>query len=89
MIFFLLQMSDVEVMSFCLLMTNITFFLLNITKTWRTDAPKKPYDSLKSHFYSTHWNRTKIAACNMYKLDQQVAHLITRIKFVSDEKLRV
>ena len=37
-----------EVMNFWLLMTNITLFL-NITKTWRTHAPKKSNDSLKNH----------------------------------------
>ena len=34
---------------FCTLMTNTTFFLLKITKTWRIHAPKKSYDSLQNH----------------------------------------
>ena len=38
-----------EVMNFCMLMTNITIFLLNITKTWQTNAAKKSCDSLKNH----------------------------------------
>ena len=39
MIFFYLQMSDVEMMNFCTLMTKLTFFLVNITKTSHTYAP--------------------------------------------------
>ena len=33
-----------------MLMTNITFFLVNIAKTSRTHAPKKPYDELKKTY---------------------------------------
>ena len=49
MIIFIRKCLMLEVMKFCTLMTNITFFLLNITKTWRNHAPKKFYDSLKCH----------------------------------------
>ena len=38
-----------EVMNFCMLMTKITLFLVNITQTSRTYAPKKSYDLLKNH----------------------------------------
>ena len=38
-----------EVMSFCMLMTSIGYFLGKITKTSRTHALKKSSDSLKSH----------------------------------------
>ena len=43
-----------EVLNFCMLMKNTTLFLLNITKTWRPHAPKKPYDSQKNHIQITH-----------------------------------
>ena len=46
---FCLQMPDVGSDHFCLLMTKITFFSVNITKTSRTYAAKKSYDLLKKH----------------------------------------
>ena len=48
-IFFVCKCLMLEVMNFCMLMINITFFLLNITKAWRTHAPEQSYDTLKNH----------------------------------------
>ena len=67
--------------------TEYHFFLLNITKAWRTHAPKKWYDSLKTHIQITRYSRTKISTNNsMYKLHQKVTHQIITIKLVSEEK---
>ena len=48
-IFFICKCLLLELMNFCMLMTKITFFLINITKTSRTYALQKSYDSLKNH----------------------------------------
>ena len=58
-----------EVIYFCVLMMNITFFLLNITKTWRIHAPKKSCDSLKSHISIITLKQEK-ATFGMYKLNK-------------------
>ena len=34
-----------EVMNFCMLITKITFVLLNFNKIWRTYVPNNSYDS--------------------------------------------
>ena len=46
--FFVYNCLMLEVMNFCMLMTKITFFLVNSTKTSRNYAPKKSNDSLKN-----------------------------------------
>ena len=63
---FVYECLMLEVIYFCVLMMNITFFLLNITKTWRIHAPKKSYDSLKSHISIITLKQEK-ATFGMYK----------------------
>ena len=38
-------------MNFYILITNITFFLLNVAKTWRTHALKKFYDLSEKNIF--------------------------------------
>ena len=64
--FFICKCLMMEVMNFCMLLTNITFFLVNITKTSSTHAPKKSYDSLKNHVQIIYQDRAKIAKFSMY-----------------------
>ena len=47
--FFVCECLMLEGMNFFMLMTHVTLFLLNLTKTCHTHAPKKSCDLLQNH----------------------------------------